>query len=328
MPTASALVTGGAGFIGSHVADALLDAGYRVCVLDDLSAGCTENVPAGADLVQTGIESTDAAQLIRDREFDVVFHMAAQIDVRCSVRDPAADARLNIVGSVNLLEAARNCRKPPRFIFASSGGALYGDAVRAPTTEIRPKRPASPYGVAKLCVEQYLRYYVAQFGLDAVALRFANVYGPRQSPESEAGVVSIFSRRLLAGEPITIFGDGEQTRDYVYVGDVARANMLAATARLPRSGTLDARAFNIGTGTATSVTALAASLCQAAAVEAAVAFAPARPGEQRYSCLDNSKAARTLGWSPATPLERGLAHTYSWFYSRRFGSPKRALAER
>jgi UDP-glucose 4-epimerase len=246
----------------------------------------------------------------------VVAHLAAQIDVRRSVTDPVADATINVLGSLRLLEAVRASGAPTRVIFASTGGALYGDFATPPNAETVSKDPESPYGIAKLSVEYYLAYYARLHRVDTVALRFANVYGPRQDPHGEAGVVAIFCGRLLGGRPVTIFGDGAQTRDYVYVRDVARANVVAARATLPPPGRLDARGFNIGTGLETSVTALAAALGSATGRTVKTEHAPARPGEQLRSSVSVDKAAASLGWRPEMTLGQGLSETFAWFAAR------------
>ncbi|HEY9479302.1 MAG TPA: GDP-mannose 4,6-dehydratase [Gemmatimonadaceae bacterium] len=320
------LVTGGAGFIGSHVADAFLAAGDEVSVLDDLSSGRREQIPNGADFHHFDIGSADAARLVREGRFDVVCHLAAQIDVRKSVADPAYDAGKNIVGTLNLLEAVRASKEAnrrdggagTRFIFSSTGGAVYGDLVDPPTAETAPKDPQSPYGTAKLSVEYYMGYYGRVHGLDTVALRYANVYGPRQDPFGEAGVVAIFCNRLIDGKDLTIFGDGLQTRDYVYAGDVARANFLASRAELPPATGVDSRAFNVGTSLETDVVGLARRLREVSGKDSArVEHAPARPGEQRRSAVDPGKAARVLGWKPQVTLDDGLRQTYEWFVTLR-----------
>jgi UDP-glucose 4-epimerase len=237
----------------------------------------------------------------------VVSHHAAQIDVRVSVSDPRRDARINVDGVLNVLENAR--RHGSRVVYISSGGVVYGEPTVRPTPETAPKLPESPYGVTKLAGEQYLYYYARIHGLEYVALRYSNVYGPRQDPHGEAGVVAIFGKRVLAGRPLTIFGDGEQTRDYVYVGDVVAANMLASHLALGPAGTaLDDRAYNVGTGIETSVTGLAAEMMAAAGREVPMEHDEARPGELRHSSLDVSKL-RAAGWSPATPLRDGLRNT-------------------
>lgn len=312
-PTRRALVTGGAGFIGSHVADLLLANGYQVEIVDNLSSGLRENVPADAVLHQLDIGSAQAAQLVREGRFDVICHLAAQIDVRKSVNDPGFDAMVNVVGSLNLLEATRASGHPTRFIFSSTGGAIYGEFVEVPSAEEMPKDPESPYGIAKLSVELYMAYYARVHGLDTVTLRYSNVYGPRQNPHGEAGVVAIFCDRILTDRPLTVFGDGLQTRDYVYVGDVARANLAAARATLPKQRQLDVRAYNVGTSRETTVLELAQSLRQAAGVQAAVQHAPARPGEQMRSAVRIDKAKRDLGWSPEVVLRDGLQATFDFF---------------
>lgn len=313
-----ALVTGGAGFIGSHVCELLVERGYRVDVLDNLSSGKRENVAPGATLHVGDIRSPEAAQMIGTGRYDVVVHLAAQIDVRKSVADPACDAAINVLGTLNLLEAIRRneAARHTRFVFASSGGALYGDFAAPPSPETSTKEPESPYGITKLAAECYLRYYGRVHGMETVALRFGNVYGPRQDPFGEAGVVAIFCNRILSGTPMTVFGDGLQTRDYVYVGDVARAVTLAASARLAPPDRLDERAFNIGTGVASSVLRLTEVLERASGKTVSVEFAPARPGEQRTSVLAIDQASRGLNWTPSVSLEDGLARTYSWFAER------------
>ena len=315
----TALVTGGAGFIGSHVADLLAADGYHVTVLDNLTSGKREQVPKSATFVESDITSPQAAALVRDSGFDVICHLAAQIDVRKSVADPAADSRLNIGGTLNLLEAVRQGSPRTRFIFSSTGGAVYGDLVPMPVDETAAKDPQSPYGTAKLSAEYYMGYYARVHGLDTVALRYANVYGPRQDPHGEAGVVAIFCNRVLDGTALTVFGDGRQTRDYVYALDVARANLLACTAELPRMTTLDSRAFNIGTSIETDVLELADILKRTGKSDVAVNHAPARAGEQMRSAVQIAKATRALGWEPRVALEEGLANTFEWFAMQRSG---------
>lgn len=282
-------------------------------VVDDLSRGKRANVPASARFEHLDIRSPQAAVLVREGRFDVMFMLAAQMDVRLSVSDPMTDASKNILGTLNLLEAARHAPQRPRVIFSSTGGAIYGDASTPPSPEESAKDPESPYGISKLSVEYYLAYYARTHGLDTVVLRYANVYGPRQDPHGEAGVVAIFCQRLLDRRPLTVFGDGGQTRDYVFVTDVAAANVLAATARLPDVRRLDDRAFNIGTGVETSVLTLAESLQRAARVSVPVEFAPKRDGEQQRSSVKIAKAERFLGWKPTVTLDQGLARTYAWF---------------
>lgn len=303
------LVTGGAGFIGSHVAEAYRDAGWKVVVLDNLSTGRRANVPSGVEFVEMDVSDDRLPEVVRARGgFELVSHQAAQVDVRVSVADPRRDARSNIDGLLNVLEAARHFGTR-RVVFASSGGVVYGEAERRPTAEGAPKQPVSPYGVAKLAGEYYLWAYARVHGLEYAALRYANVFGPRQDPSGEAGVVAIFCGRVARGETLTIYGDGEQTRDYVYVTDVAGANLLMSEAALSAPRSLDDVAFNVGTGEETSVNELAALLQAAVGRTVPVRHAPERAGELRHSALDTAKL-RALGWSPAVNRERGLAQTY------------------
>ncbi len=304
------LVTGGAGFIGSHVADAYLAAGHEVTVLDSLVHGRRENVPAGAEFVEMDIRDAGAAALIREGRFDLINHHAAQMDVRVSVDDPRFDASVNVDGLLNLLEAAR-AAGVGRVLFVSSGGVVYGEPEERPTRESAAKVPESPYGVTKLAGEQYLYYYHRVHGLEYAALRYSNVYGPRQDPHGEAGVVAIFSTKLIGEQPLTVFGDGEQTRDYVFVKDVVAANMVLTEAEMPRARSLDDRGFNVGTGIETSVNELAASLMRASGREVEVRHADPRAGELRHSSL-NADRLRDLGWRPGTQLEDGLRETYQW----------------
>ncbi len=317
--TRRVLVTGGAGFIGSHVADLFVARGYAVTILDDFSSGKEANLNPAATVVRESIASPAAAMLVREGKFDVISHLAAQIDVRKSVNDPVWDAAVNIGGSLNLLEAARHSGHQTRFIFSSSGGAQYGDLAALPTPEDAAKDPQSPYGTAKLAVEYYMNYFARVHGMDTVALRYANVYGPRQDPHGEAGVVAIFCQRILAGTSITAFGDGRQTRDYVFVGDVARANLLAAESVLPPTGRLDQRGFNIGTGVETNILELAAGLQRVAGTAVQIQHADPRAGEQRQSCIAVSKAADVLGWSPAVSLDSGLKATIDYFRAQSTG---------
>jgi UDP-glucose 4-epimerase len=300
------LVTGGAGFIGSHVAEAFLAAGWEAAVLDDLSSGKRENVPAGARFYPCDIRSAAAAEAVERERPHVLCHHAAQIDVRRSMADPRLDAEVNLVGLLNLLEAAVRAGGVERVLFASSGGATYGDTDVIPTPEGHPQRPVSNYGAAKAAGELYLGVYRAAHGLPFAALRYANVYGPRQDPHGEAGVVAIFCGRLLEGKPCVVYGDGRNTRDYVYVGDVARANLLAAEKGF--SG-----ALNVGTGVETEVNRIHALLARAAGSRGELERRPARVGEQRRSCVDPSAAGAALGWRPEVRLEEGLGLTLSWF---------------
>jgi UDP-glucose 4-epimerase len=295
-----AIVTGGAGFIGSHVVEALLARGDDVTVVDDLSRGRRENVPESARLVVGDIRS-GLEEVFDDARPEVCFHLAAQVDVRVSVERPADDADVNVLGTLAVLEAAR--RHGTQVAFSSSGGAIYGEC-NGPAPESAERRPLSPYGVSKLAGEEYLAAYNRLYGTGHVSLRYGNVYGPRQDPHGEAGVVAIFLGRLAAGEAPSIFGDGRQTRDYVYAGDVARAS-LAAVGR--QGGVL-----NVGTGTETSVLELY-ELCRGVAGSSLEAVeAPARLGELQRSVLDVSLAERELGWRPEVSLEDGLRRTWEW----------------
>lgn len=304
------LVTGGAGFIGSHVAEACLARGDAVWIVDDLSSGRRANVPEGAEFVEMDVCSPDLAGLFAEAEFDLVFHHAAQIDVRSSVENPQNDAQINTLGLINLTEAcvATGTR---RLIYVSSGGVVYGEPEQRPTPERAPKDPRSPYGVSKLTGEYYLNYYRKERGLEYVALRYSNVYGPRQDPHGEAGVVAIFSQRLLNGDALTIFGDGEQTRDYVYVKDVVSANLRAADMQLGDGPDLDDVAFNVATGVGTSVNRLADYLEEIAAVRPGREYRSARVGELRHSTLDCS-ALQARGWAPKFAIEDGLRATFEY----------------
>jgi UDP-glucose 4-epimerase len=320
--TRRVLITGGAGFIGSHVADRFLANGWSVEIIDNLSSGKRVNVDPAARLHVLDIRSPDAAELVAFAGFDALIHLAAQMDVRRSVADPLFDASVNIVGTLNLLEAIRQSPSArPRVVFSSTGGAVYGDAAIPPASETTPKEPDSPYAIAKLATEYYLSYYARIHGLDTASVRFGNVYGPRQDPHGEAGVVAIFCGRILDGRSLLVFGDGTQTRDYVHVSDVADATFAAATATLPPARRVDERAFNIGTGIGTSVLDLAHTLLAAAGADSPIEFAPKRPGEQQHSFLSVDKARAVLGWSPRVSLERGLADTYNWFAARRAAAP-------
>jgi UDP-glucose 4-epimerase len=284
-----------------------------VTIVDDLSSGKRENLPDKARFHEIGVNSQEFAKLVRDGKFDVITHLASQIDVRKSVADPIVDATTNILGTLNLMEALKQGDVKSRVVFTSTGGVLYGDFNTPPNVETYPKDPESPYAISKLSIELYLAYYGRVHGLDSVSVRFGNVYGPRQDPHGDAGVVAIFCGRILEKRPLTVFGDGLQTRDYVYVGDVARAVWLAATKPIPEKGRLDARAFNIGTGRGTSVLEIAKSLQTAAQSDRPIEFAPRRPGEQQESFVEPGKARELLGWVPEVALAEGLAKTYAWF---------------
>jgi UDP-glucose 4-epimerase len=297
------IVTGGAGFIGSNLVDALLARGDEAHALDDLSKGSRENVSGGADLHVADVREPDA--VFDAVGPDVVFHLAAQADVRVSVERPALDAEINVLGTIRILEAAR--RHGAKIVFASSGGAAYGEC-DGPATESAPLRPLAPYGTSKLCGEEYLATWNRLYGTEHVALRLGNVYGPRQMPHGEAGVVAIFMGLLRDGGTPTIFGEGLQTRDYVYVGDVVDA-MLRALEQ-------DAGVYNVGTGVETSVAGLYDAIRTASGVDREPAFAPARLGELQRSVLDASLAERELGWRPEHTLAGGLAATWEWISSQ------------
>jgi UDP-glucose 4-epimerase len=299
------LVTGGAGFIGSHVADRLLADGHEVVVLDDLSTGHIEHLPAKARFYQMELSSPWLGEMFRIERPEAVVHQAAQASVRRSVEDPVFDAGINVLGTAALLQASVD-HGVRRFLFASTGGAIYGDTDQVPTPEDAPAVPVSPYGASKLAAEVYLRTFHALHGLSYAALRYANVYGPRQDPHGEAGVVAIFSQRLLAGEKSVINGDGKQTRDFVYVGDVADANARAIVSDAVGS-------FNVGTGVETDINRIFAILKQLTGSGQPEAHAPAKAGEQRRSVVDPSKIGSVMGWRPRTSLEAGLSETVRYF---------------
>ncbi len=302
-------ITGGAGFIGSHIADAIVAKGHEVIILDDLSSGSKHNVPDGAKLVVADIRSNEAAQVLHDRKVDVLIHHAAQMDVRRSVENPAFDADVNLLGLLNLLEAARKTGVR-QVIFASTGGAIYGEQDVHPADENHPARPVSPYGVAKLAGERYLYFYHCQYGLNVTCLRYANVYGPRQNPHGEAGVVAIFMHKLLRNEQAVINGDGKQSRDYVFVGDVVKANVAA----LGRSG-FDI--FNVGTGIETDVNQLFSEVRRALDTGAPATHGEAMPGEQLRSSISSAKLRDQLGVSPDTLFADGIQETAEWFKTHR-----------
>jgi UDP-glucose 4-epimerase len=307
------LVTGGSGFIGSAVVDRLAGDGHQVTVVDDLSTGRRENLDGAlasgrVTLAEADLAGPELAGVVADARPEVVHHLAAQIDVRRSVADPLHDARVNVLGTIALAKAAleAGCR---RLVFASSGGTVYGepDPAALPIDEHYPPRVTNPYGVSKRSAEDYLASFAELHGLEPVSLRLGNVYGPRQDPHGEAGVVAIFCNRLLAGEPVTVFGDGRQTRDYVFVEDVVDAFVAAAE----HPDAPGAR-VNIGTGVETSVLELYDALRRAAGVGGEPRFAPPRPGELARIALDCAEAGRVLGWRPATDLAAGLARTWAW----------------
>jgi UDP-glucose 4-epimerase len=303
------LVTGGAGFIGSHVVDAYVNAGHEVVVLDDLSSGRIENINPRARFVRLDIRDPETRAVVAAERPAVVNHHAAQMDVRRSVADPALDAAVNVIGLIGVLEGARD-GGARRIVFASSGGAVYGEQTRFPASEEHATNPVSPYGVSKRAGELYLFYWQAAYGIPYVALRYANVYGPRQDPHGEAGVVAIFTERLLRGETPVINGDGRQTRDYVCVADVVRANLAALTTDF-------AGPVNIGTGVETDVNTLFTLLGEAVGLRVEPRHGPPKPGEQRRSVIDPGLAGRVLGWGPHAGLREGLEEVVAFFRARR-----------
>jgi UDP-glucose 4-epimerase len=295
-----AIVTGGAGFIGSHVVEALLARGDEVVVVDDLSTGRRENLPPQVDIVRHDVREP-FPELFLEHGADACFHLAARVDVNASVERPDEDAAINVIGTVNALAGA--ARVGAKVVFASSGGAIYGEAPE-PVTEDAPRLPLSPYGCAKLAAEEYVETYARLTGDGHVSMRFANVYGPRQIPGTEAAVVGVFLTRLARGEEPRIFGDGSQTRDFVYVGDAVEALLLG--------GDRGARVYNVGTGRSTSVLDLYERCCAVAGLDARPVFAPARPGEVQDNVLDAALAQRELGWAPTTTLDDGVRRTWEW----------------
>jgi UDP-glucose 4-epimerase len=303
------VVSGGAGFIGSHIVDGYIAEGHEVFVLDNLSSGQKANLNPKAKLYSVDILDPKVPAIIGEIRPDVLNHHAAQMDVRRSVADPVFDARINVLGFLNLLEAGRSAGLR-KVIFASSGGAMYGEQEKFPASEDHPTRPASPYGVSKLTGENYLGYYQTTFGIPYVALRYANVYGPRQNFKGEAGVVAIFIDQLLSGHTPVINGDGKQTRDFVYVGDVAAANLLALK-------TSFVGGVNIGTGVETDLNTLYGKLNDLLGAKTTAIHGAAKEGEQRRSSLDARRAKEILGWAPKTSLDKGLAETISYYRSLR-----------
>ena len=300
------LVTGGAGFIGSHITDALLGDGHDLVVIDNLITGSRENLDPRARFYEADIRDQEAIATILEREQpEAIIHQAAQLDVRRSVADPAYDADVNLVGALRLVQQGLQFGLK-KVVFASSGGALYGETDVIPTPEEHPTAPISPYGVAKLSFEHYLHYYHVVHGLAYVALRYANVYGPRQNAHGEAGVIAIFCERLLRGETPTIYGDGESTRDYVYVGDVVEANRLALASA-------DTNAYNVGTGIENTVNQVFAQINALTDAGVQAQHGAAKLGEQRRSCLDYRRIQRQLGWEPQVTLSEGLARTVASF---------------
>jgi UDP-glucose 4-epimerase len=298
------LVTGGAGFIASNVVDAYIERGHEVTIVDDLSSGRPENVNEKAELIVADLRDPETVKKLRGRGFELVNHHAAQIDVRVSVADPAADAELNIVASLRLIRALID-DGVKKIIFASSGGAAYGEPQYAPQDEQHPVAPLSPYGCAKLAIDQYLYFFRNVYGIRATSLRYGNVYGPRQRKDGEAGVVAIFAGALLDGQTICINGSGEQTRDYVFVEDVVRANMAAS--ELDTEGI-----YNVGTGVETSVNELYDAICRALDIHADAQHGPAKAGEQMRSVLDGSKLRKLANLPEPVKLEEGLRRTVEW----------------
>ncbi len=300
------LVTGGAGFIGSHLVDALLAAGHETITIDNLVTGERDNIHPDVRFYEADIRDADAVNALFARERpEVLIHEAAQLDVRRSVADPGYDADVNIVGTLRLLQAGHE-HGLQKVLFASSGGAIYGNTAVMPTPETNPTAPISPYGVSKLSIEHYLHYYHEVHGLPYVALRYANVYGPRQNPHGEAGVIAIFAERLLRGESATIYGDGENTRDYVYVSDVVSANLAALAS--DKVG-----AYNVGTGVETTVNTIFRQINTLTEAGAEERHGEAKAGEQRRSCLNTEKARANFGWQPRVGLDEGLTRTVEFF---------------
>ncbi len=299
------LVTGGAGFIASNISDALINEGHTVFILDNLSTGFEKNINPKAVFIKADICDKEIAGLFEKEKFDVVNHHAAQMDVRRSVADPAFDANTNIIGTINLLQ---NCVKTgvKKFMFASTGGAVYGEQNYFPADEEHSTFPLSPYGISKLAVEKYLHFYKAQYGLNYTILRYANIYGPRQNPFGEAGVVAIFSSKLLKNEQPVINGSGLQTRDYVFAGDVVKANLLTLNDEV-------SDVYNIGTAIETNVNELFNILNSVTGNKLKEKHGPAAPGEQMRSVISSSKILKKLGWKPSTVLEEGLQKTVEFF---------------
>lgn len=303
------LVTGGAGFIGSHIADQYIEQGHQVVIADNLSMGRMENINPKAKFHLMDIRDKKVEKIFREEAFDVVCHHAAQMDVRKSVEDPLFDADVNVLGTLNLLQ---NCvkYKTKKVLFASTGGAIYGEQDTFPCDETHPTRPVSPYGITKLTVEKYLYYYGIEFGLHYVILRYSNVYGPRQNPHGEAGVVAIFTSRLLAGVQPIINGDGKQTRDYVYVNDVARINLKSLDYQ-------QNNVFNVGTGIETDVNTVFQHLNKLTGRNAEEKHGPPKPGEQQRSVINYEKAKKLLDWKPETTIEEGLKQTVVFFREKK-----------
>ena len=299
------LVTGGAGFIGSHLADELITKGHKVAVIDNFSTGKEENLNPKVKFYKTDIQDSKIFQIFEKEKPDIVFHYAAQINVRKSVENPVESAKTNILGSLNILENCRNFGVK-KIVFASTGGAIYGEAKIIPTPEDYPAGPVSPYGIEKLIVELYLDFYKKEYNLDYLILRFANVYGPRQNSRGEAGVIAIFCDKMIAKNQPIINGDGKQTRDFVFVDDVIRANILAMEKN-------ESGVFNIATGIETDINTVFRELKKAFNSKIKEIYGPQKAGEQKRSCLDSSLAKKELGWKPRYSLDQGLEKTINWF---------------
>ena len=300
------IVTGGAGFIGSHISNQLIVNGHNVMVVDNFSSGKQENIPDGAKLCEADINDFESLKPLVDYQPEAIVHLAAQISVRKSVENPVFDGQTNILGTVHLAQIGLECNVK-KFIFTSTGGAIYGEQSQFPATEDHPVCPESPYGLSKYCAEQYLDYLHRKESLNYIVLRFANIYGPRQDPHGEAGVVAIFTKRMLANNTPRINGDGEQTRDFVYVEDAAQAAVETLESPVQKG------VFNIGTGIETNINTLALEIQKHAKYQGDIVHGPAMPGEQRRSVICSDLAKTTFDWAPNTSLSTGLAKTVDWF---------------
>jgi UDP-glucose 4-epimerase len=303
------LVTGGAGFIGSHIVNAYINAGHDVIVIDNLSSGEIKLVNPKAKFYHLDIHSPEVKTILKKEKITVINHHAAQISVSASVSNPLFDANSNIIGTLQLLQNAV-CLKIEKFIFASTGGAMYGEQKTFPVSEEQPCKPLSPYAISKLSAETYINYYGTQYGLNTTVLRYSNVYGPHQNPHGEAGVVAIFCERLLKDQQPIINGDGEQTRDFVYIQDIVKANTIALN---PQCSGL----FNVGTGKETSVNYLTRCLIKAASIVTSIEHGPAKKGEQKRSSIDSGKLLKGFGWKPCVSVEEGLIETFNYFKNKK-----------
>jgi len=299
------LVTGGAGFIGSHIVDAYIKAGHDVVIIDDLSTGRIQNVNKNAELVCANVQDVEVEEVFQRHSFDAVNHQAAQMDVRRSVEDPIFDARNNVIGLINIMQNSVKYRVK-KVIFASSGGAIYGEQDCFPADEEHKLQPYSPYGITKLIGEKYLFFYALNYGIKYTALRYANVFGPRQNPHGEAGVVAIFTKMLLKNQQPIINGTGEQTRDFIYIKDVVRANLLTLEYE-------ENNIFNIGTARETNINELYNSICKAAGTHFEAKHGPAKEGEQFRSVISYKKIEKELGWKPSYTVDKGLEETIEYF---------------